>query len=351
MPSRPSFAAVRVQRPRHLAGPLPVVQVRQHLAPDEGPGRLAQQPPFRGVHDGSRLAPPPAGRRSGSAAAHRGPWPAGRTGWTRPPPAPSSPWMTKLTARRFGSSCRSTVSPAISGSSSRSRSAVSQPRSHPYAGVGRGPTRPGWRRRPCPPSAPRPAPRAPPVGSARPSAAARVRCRRAEGCRPGSRTVVAAAIGTRSPVGRTATWATASCGTSSAVKTPYGVASPGRVVSVQPGYEASASSTAAARRPARPAPCRRPAGVRAAVALASSVSASGWSVRARANSSPSGTDRLGQLGADQAGLGLDVESTEDEGHRVAEAAELVDADLERGRRRACPRTPLTRTRSGPSAAG
>ena len=45
-------------------------------------------------------------------------------------PSPSSPAMTKLTARRFGSSYRSTGSGAVSGSSSFSLATVRKPASH-----------------------------------------------------------------------------------------------------------------------------------------------------------------------------------------------------------------------------
>ena len=47
-------------------------------------------------------------------------------------------------------------------------------------------------------------------------------------------------------------------------------------------------------------------------------------------------DRVFELAADQRRLGLDVESTEDERHRVAEAAEVGHADLEGGWRRRAP---------------
>lgn len=49
----------------------------------------------------------------------------------------------------------------------------------------------------------------------------------------------------------------------------------------------------------------------------------------------------------QRGLGVDVEAGQHEGDLVAEAAEAVEADLEGGGG-GSPRTPSTRTRSGPS---
>ena len=59
-------------------------------------------------------------------------------------------------------------------------------------------------------------------------------------------------MATRVPSGSTAVCGTSACGRYSARNTPYGLASPGAVVSVQPGYEARASSTAAWEK-ARPA--------------------------------------------------------------------------------------------------
>ena len=67
---------------------------------------------------------------SGCAATRRAPWPAGRTGPDRPRPGRGCPRSTKLTARRFGSTCRVTVRSAVSGSSSRSLSTVSVWASH-----------------------------------------------------------------------------------------------------------------------------------------------------------------------------------------------------------------------------
>ncbi len=75
---------------------------------------------------------------------------------------------------------------------------------------------------------------------------------------------------------------------SCALKTPNGTASPGSVVSVHPGYEASASSTAAAEnaRPTRPWSLSRRWAVSSALACWV-LGASGRSTRARSNSSPS----------------------------------------------------------------
>ena len=53
---------------------------------------------------GGRGAGRPAGRPAESAGTPPGPWPAGRGGSRRRRPCPSSPTMTKLSARRFGSS-------------------------------------------------------------------------------------------------------------------------------------------------------------------------------------------------------------------------------------------------------
>ena len=56
-----------------------------------------------------------------------------------------------------------------------------------------------------------------------------------------------------------------------------------------------------------------------------------------------------ELAAHQVGLGVDVQTGEHEGGRIAEAADAVQRHLER-RRRGSPLTPLMRTRSGPSCA-
>ena len=55
-----------------------------------------------------------------------------------------------------------------------------------------------------------------------------------------------------------------------------------------------------------------------------------------------------ELASHQLGLGLDVQAGEHEGHLVAEPADAVQRHLSVGGG-ASPRTPLIRTRSGPSA--
>ncbi len=52
---------------------------------------------------------------------------------------------------------------------------------------------------------------------------------------------------------------------------------------------------------------------------------------------------------DQSGLVLNVQSTQDEGHLVAEAAQRVGTDLEPCPAAGAPCTPLTSTRSGPAS--
>src|SRR5207247_1738162 len=100
-----------------------------------------------------------------------------------------------------------------------------------------------------PPLSPERAPTTVPSGTRKvvPDGAATGRAGR--GGSGGSAVRCGAGIATRSPDGSTATCATSPCRTDPAVKTPNGAASPGSVVSVQPGYEARASSTATATRP------------------------------------------------------------------------------------------------------
>ena len=128
-PSRPSVAGGAVQRARDLAGVLPLLQVRRDLAADELGGGRAQRVRCS-VGSRSVTAGSPRSRRAASAATRRAPWPAGRSASTRRRPAPSRPWMTTLTAPRWGSSQTSTSRSAASGSSApmpRGRHHLEQP--------------------------------------------------------------------------------------------------------------------------------------------------------------------------------------------------------------------------------
>ena len=90
-----------------------------------------------GVVQTSALTRPPAAR-SGcrrSRARNHSPRPlaCGSCRVEAATPSPSRPWTTKLSARRFGSSTRSTSRPAVSGSSSWNRSTV-EPLPQPVVG-------------------------------------------------------------------------------------------------------------------------------------------------------------------------------------------------------------------------
>ena len=140
----------------------------------------------------------------------------------------------------------------------------------------------------------------------------------APGCRPGS----------------TATCGTASCGTKAAREHAVRRGVAGRRGHVKPGIGRQRQlDRRRPRTPARPASgrCRADAVQQRARLLL--TSASGWSVRASVNPARP-CRRLGELRLDQRRLRLDVQAGQHERHRVAEAAEGVEPDLERRRRRA-----------------
>ena len=145
---QPGVAGLAVQVARQFADAFPLVDVRQHFTFGERAHRLSQLFALRGVPDVHGETPPGCRRidrcRGGCATTRPAPWPADRTGPGTRRPAPRMPSMTKLTARRLGSTWRVTGRSAVSGSSSRSLSTVrvcaSQRqcvlRAHPHADVG-----------------------------------------------------------------------------------------------------------------------------------------------------------------------------------------------------------------------
>ena len=197
----------------------------------------------------SRAAAPPARRRAGSAAIRRAPWPAGRTGSSGDALAEQAAddEVDRAQVRQLVAARRSAA--RVSGSSSlQPLDGQSSRAATRYAASVRAQTP----RLASPPLSPERAPTSVPERRLRGRRPRRVGVglagrrhrwrRRRRSAEPAGGIGDALCRRAARPCA-----STASCGTESAVNTPYGVASPGGVVSVQPGYEASASSTAACR--------------------------------------------------------------------------------------------------------
>ena len=242
--------------------------------------------------------------------------------------------MTKLTARRFGSTCRVTGRSAVSGSSSRSfvdGQRVGQP---PPLVVGAHPHARRWRCRPCRRCARRRSRRAARAGSRRTAAvrAARTAATGSSAMRLGGRR----RISMRVPSACTAT-----CGTSVGVDVARGEHAVHLTVARRRG--AGEAGVAGQRefdcRRGELAPDVGGVGIahhavqqRAGRLLGVGVGVVGAGQR------PLQLGRLDrqaglELPAHQLGLGLDVEAGQHERHLVAEAADAVQRHLQRRRRR------------------
>ena len=124
-------------------------------------------------------------------------------------PSPSSPSITKLSARRLGNTWRVTTSGAASGSRRRSSSTVSVSASHGQAS----PLRAHTPTLALPPLSPERAPATVPSGSAARRSRAAARAAPARRRRRGAASRVGGSIDSRVPSARTAVWATSAAAT------------------------------------------------------------------------------------------------------------------------------------------
>lgn len=168
----------------------------------------------------------------------------------------------------------------------------------------------------------------------------------------GARTRVRSGSGTVtcSPPGSTAVCVTWSRSTTTASKTPYGEPLPGGAVRWKPGYPASASSTAAplTARPTFPASGSRTTSRSSALAV-SSVAASAWSVRAssqRASAGPAAASASPICALTSSALASMSSPVSTKTTSLRHPPSRVSPALRVGGG-ASPRTPSTRTRSGP----
>src|SRR5262245_39853420 len=112
-----------MQVARHLAGVLPVLEVRRDLAPGELPGHLAQRLPLAHVRS--------SGISTYRERAHSpSPFACGSNRVDAATPCPSSPCSTTLTPPRLGRAKVSTSRSRVSGSSVRTKSGVTRSSSH-----------------------------------------------------------------------------------------------------------------------------------------------------------------------------------------------------------------------------
>src|SRR5215470_9931426 len=120
-----------VQLARDEAVPLPLRQMRRDFLPHETLAALPQDLPLGGLEGVHSSSSGTSTRRPRSSSPNA--LACGSNLVLAATPSPSRPPITKLIARRFGSSCRRTSSPAVSGSNSASRSTLSNPANHGYA--------------------------------------------------------------------------------------------------------------------------------------------------------------------------------------------------------------------------
>ena len=255
-------------------------------------------------------------------------------------PSPSRPWMTKFRARRLR---QARTARTLERSALRQQALELRRRSRKLAASAYpASVRAHTPRLASPPLSPERAPTTVPSGT--PAASGRsVRSwigdgRRRWSARTGRVVRRGGAIGYRSPSGSTAVCATVGLGqvlgAEHAVRA--GVAgSGGQGAAGVRGQRELHGGLGEGAGPARLASASWMWTVSSALA-ASSVSASAWSVRASRQVSPSGPMASSSWSPDQGRLGLDVESTQDERHRVAVAAERVHADLHGRRWRLAP---------------